>query len=237
MFPRMIGEMKECRDRFRCVFAVFLYVQMLFSESVAWPSPRFADVYLFAKTVSYAVNDIGWGTGEMISDLDGSLGSRHFLTLRMKGHVLQRAHAHLKVPGWSLIWNALLTKKLPTFFSRLNEINGAGGTFEEIYSFPSVTFEFWPWINMLGAMMACLNNRSTIATFKWRMIIAVIASQLIFQFKQLERRSLKKIRASTGFELVTSDTGAMLYQLSYEATHWERGQFIATFVEKIAHFL
>ena len=54
------------------------------------------------------------------------------------------------------------------------------------------------------------------------MIIAVN-----FQFKQLERRSLKKIRASTGFELVTScDTSAMLYQLSYEATHWERGQFI-----------
>ena len=37
----------------------------------------------------------------------------------------------------------------------------------------------------------------------------------------------KKIRASTGFEPVTSaNTGAMLYQLSYEATHWERGQFI-----------
>ena len=47
------------------------------------------------------------------------------------------------------------------------------------------------------------------------------SSQLIFQFKQLERRSLKKIRASTGFEPVTSaNTGAMLYQLmSYEATH------------------
>ena len=30
-----------------------------------------------------------------------------------------------------------------------------------------------------------------------------------------------------GFEPVTSaNTGAMLYQLSYEATHWERGQFI-----------
>ena len=25
---------------------------------------------------------------------------------------------------------------------------------------------------------------------------------------------------------VLRDTGAMLYQLSYEATHWERGQFI-----------
>ena len=35
--------------------------------------------------------------------------------------------------------------------------------------------------------------------WKWRMIIAVN-----FQFKQLERRSLKKIRASTGFEPVTS---------------------------------
>ena len=31
----------------------------------------------------------------------------------------------------------------------------------------------------------------------------------------------EKIRASTGFEPVTSaDTDAMLYQLSYEATHW-----------------
>ena len=37
----------------------------------------------------------------------------------------------------------------------------------------------------------------------------------------------EKIRASTGFEPVTSaNTGAMLYLLSYEATHWERGQFI-----------
>ena len=37
----------------------------------------------------------------------------------------------------------------------------------------------------------------------------------------------KKIKASTGFEPVTStNTGAMLYQLSYEATHWERSQFI-----------
>ena len=43
----------------------------------------------------------------------------------MKGHVLHRARAHLKVPGCSLVWNALLTKKkLPMFLSRLNEING-----------------------------------------------------------------------------------------------------------------
>ena len=48
----------------------------------------------------------------------------NFSTLEMKGHVLHHARAHLKVPGCSLVWNALLTKKLPTFLSRLNEIYG-----------------------------------------------------------------------------------------------------------------
>ena len=31
---------------------------------------------------------------------------------------------HVKVPGWSLNLNALLTKKLPKFLSRLNEMSG-----------------------------------------------------------------------------------------------------------------
>ena len=44
------------------------------------------------------------------------LGPDIFSTLRMKGHVLHRARAHLKV------WNALLTKKL--LLSHLDEING-----------------------------------------------------------------------------------------------------------------
>ena len=39
----------------------------------------------------------------MISDLNGSLGSRQFLNVAMKGHVLHRAQAHLKVPGCSLV--------------------------------------------------------------------------------------------------------------------------------------
>ena len=42
----------------------------------------------------------------------------------MKGQVLHRARAHLKVPGWSLVWNELLTKKFPMFLSRLNEMSG-----------------------------------------------------------------------------------------------------------------
>ena len=61
----------------------------------------------------------------MISDLNGSLGSRQFLnvanettTTTTKGHVLHHARAHLKVRGCSLVWNALLTKKLPMFLLR-----------------------------------------------------------------------------------------------------------------------
>ena len=51
-------------------------------------------------------------------------GPDNFSTLQIKGHVLHRARAHLKVPGRLLVWNALLTKKLPMFSSRFNEMNG-----------------------------------------------------------------------------------------------------------------
>jgi len=42
----------------------------------------------------------------------------------MKGQVSHRARAHLKVLGWSLVWNELLTKKLSMFLSRVNEMSG-----------------------------------------------------------------------------------------------------------------
>ena len=51
------------------------------------------------------------------------LGPDIFSRWWMKGQVLHRVRAHLKVPGWSLVWNELLTKKLPMFLSRLNEIS------------------------------------------------------------------------------------------------------------------
>ena len=41
-----------------------------------------------------------------------------------KGQVLHREREHLKVPGFSIVLNVLLTRKLPTFLSRLNEISG-----------------------------------------------------------------------------------------------------------------
>ena len=41
-----------------------------------------------------------------------------------KGQVLHLERAHLKVPGVSIALNVFLTRKLPTFLSRLNEISG-----------------------------------------------------------------------------------------------------------------
>ena len=43
--------------------------------------------------------------------------------LEIKGQVLYRVRLHVKVPGWLLDLNALLTTKLPRFLSRLNEIS------------------------------------------------------------------------------------------------------------------
>ena len=61
----------------------------------------------------------------MITDLNRSLGSRQFLNVgNERTHVLQRARAHIKVPGCSLVQKALLIKKLAMFLSRLNELNG-----------------------------------------------------------------------------------------------------------------
>jgi len=51
------------------------------------------------------------------------LGPNILFALRMKGQVLHYAQAHLKVPGWSLVWNELLTKKLPMFLLCLNEMS------------------------------------------------------------------------------------------------------------------
>ena len=63
------------------------------------------------------------------------------------------------------------------------------------------------------------------------MIIAVN-----FQFKQFER-SLKKIQGFNGIQTRDlSDTSAMLCQLSYEATHWERGQFVEFISPSLNYF-
>ena len=56
--------------------------------------------------------------------LTDHLGPHIFLVLTMRRQVLHCERAHLKVPGCLLVLSALLTKKLPTFLSHLNEISG-----------------------------------------------------------------------------------------------------------------
>ena len=73
----------------------------------------FADVILLAKSASYAADDNGWKAMQQVKwpvIFMDRLYPDIFSTLRMKGHVLHHARAHLKVPAWSLVWNALLTK-------------------------------------------------------------------------------------------------------------------------------
>ena len=41
-----------------------------------------------------------------------------------KGQVLHRERTPLKVQGFSIVLNVLLTRKLPTFLARLNEVSG-----------------------------------------------------------------------------------------------------------------
>ena len=56
--------------------------------------------------------------------LTDRLGPEISTVLEIKGQVLHRVRLHVKVPGWLLNLNALLTKKLPKFLSRLNEMSG-----------------------------------------------------------------------------------------------------------------
>ena len=52
------------------------------------------------------------------------LGPEILTVLEIMGQVLHRVRLHVKVPGWLLSLNVLLTKKLPKFLSRLNETSG-----------------------------------------------------------------------------------------------------------------
>ena len=79
--------------------------------------------------------------------LTDRLGPDILLVLTMKRQVLHRERAHLKVLGCSLVLSALLTKKLPTFLSRLNEISGGC---EKILP---VSGSFWSNLKLLRMML------------------------------------------------------------------------------------
>ena len=75
------------------------------------------------------------------------LGPEILTMLEIKGQVLHRVRVHLKVPGWLSDLKALLSRKLPMFLSRLNEINGGrekmclvSGSLRRILKFLRITF-------------------------------------------------------------------------------------------------
>ena len=79
--------------------------------------------------------------------LTDRLGPKILTVLEIKGQVLHGVRLHVKVPGWLLNFNALLTKKLPKFLSRLNELSGGrenmslvSGTLRRILKFLRMTF-------------------------------------------------------------------------------------------------
>ena len=51
--------------------------------------------------------------------LTDCLGPDILSAFRTKGQILHHERAHLKVPGFSIVLDMLLTRKLPTFLSRL----------------------------------------------------------------------------------------------------------------------
>ena len=133
MLFKMIREIKVSSDRFGYdASLLFLSTSRRCSRNRSPSRLPVSPMYSLLQQVqvmqsmTLAEVHINWSV--ILMDL---LGPDIFSTLWMKGQVLHRERAHLKVPGWSLVWNELLTKKLPMFLSRLNEISGG---FETIVS-------------------------------------------------------------------------------------------------------
>ena len=75
------------------------------------------------------------------------LGPEILTVLETKEQVVHRVRLHLKVPGWLSELNALLTKILPKFLSRSNEMSGGrenkslvSGSLWRILRFLRITF-------------------------------------------------------------------------------------------------
>ena len=92
--------------------------------------------------MTFVVMQVKWSM-----TLTDRLGPEILTVLERKGQVLHRVRLHVKVPGWSLNLNALLTKKLPKFLSRLNEMSGdrenmclVSGSLRRILKFFRMTF-------------------------------------------------------------------------------------------------
>ena len=73
--------------------------------------------------------------------LTDRLGPEILTLFEIKGQVLHRVRLHVKVPGWLSNLNALLSKKLATFLSRVNEMSG-GRENNYVFSFGIIAENF-----------------------------------------------------------------------------------------------
>ena len=71
-----LGRLKCLATGLDASLSFFFHVAKVFSESVTQSSSCFTYVELITISASFAVNNIGGGTRKVISDLNGSLGSR-----------------------------------------------------------------------------------------------------------------------------------------------------------------
>ena len=154
----------ECLGRLKCLATSLDAFLSSFSSSRRCSQKRLpsrlsvSPMYNFFQSASYTVDDIGCGTGKMIVILMDRLGPNNAWVLQLLEHVLHCAGAQLKVPGWSLIWNALLTKTLAMFFLHLNEINGGcekllpvlGSFWTGLKFFRVMDVTVWLWGEMWG---------------------------------------------------------------------------------------
>ena len=63
------------RDWFGHICVVLFYVSQVFAEAVSQSRPCFPYVDFLAERAAYAIDDICGDAGEMVCDLDGSIGS------------------------------------------------------------------------------------------------------------------------------------------------------------------
>ena len=108
-----------------------------------------------------------------------------FSILWMKGQVLHREWAHLKVPvRLVLVWNELLTKKLYLFLSRLNEVSGG------CENIVPVSESFWS--NLKFFRMIDLTARL------WGWNERVNGMRLVFSFSAVRGTDCRSIRVGHG---------------------------------------
>ena len=73
--------------------------------------------------------------------LTDRLGPEMLTVLEIKVQVLHRLRLHVKDPGWLSNLNVLVTKKLPKFLLRLNEMSG-GRENNYVFSFRIIEEDF-----------------------------------------------------------------------------------------------